>query len=190
MIEDAQGHALTGATSEAAAAFDEAVRAFNLVYGDAVGLFERAAEAAPGMPMARLAQAWVFAVANDPGLLAKVAVLVAGVERLMVNEREGAHLTALGHLVGGGRAAAVAVLDRHLLRHPFDLVAHQAAALIDGFLGRFDCVRDRSARALPFWSSARPGYATLSRCTPSGRKRPAIMRAPRTRRAKPRRSNP
>ena len=38
------------------------------------------------------------------------------------------------------------------MRYPFDLVAHQGATLIDGFLGRFPWVRDRSARALPLWS--------------------------------------
>jgi hypothetical protein len=32
---------------------------------------------------------------------------------------------------------------------------------MDGFLGRFHCVRDRSARALPQWSAEQPGYATL-----------------------------
>jgi len=31
----------------------------------------------------------------------------------------------------------------------------------DGFLGRFHWVRDRSARALPFWSKDQPGYGTL-----------------------------
>jgi hypothetical protein len=80
---------------------------------------------------------------------------------LTLNEREQAHLAALSHLVQGARAAAVAVLDRHLMRYPFDLVAHQGAALADGFLGRFHRVRDRSARALPQWSKERPGYGSL-----------------------------
>jgi hypothetical protein len=58
--------------------------------------------------------------------------------------RERAHLAALSHLVqGGARAAAVAVLDRDLMRYPFDLVVHHVAALADGFLGRFHWVRDR-----------------------------------------------
>ncbi len=47
------------------------------------------------------------------------------------------------------------------MHYPFDIIAHQAAALIDGFLGRFPCVRDRSARAQPFWSKDQPGYGTL-----------------------------
>src|SRR5262249_7608362 len=95
------------------------------------------------------------------GLLAAAASLVETARPLPLNEREGAHLAALTHLLQGARTAAVAVLDRHLMRYPFDLMAHQGAVLIDGFLGRFHCIRDRSARALPFWSKHQSGYATL-----------------------------
>jgi len=161
MIEDAQGHRLSGATAEAAATYDEAVRAFNLVHGDSIGLFDAAREAAPDFAMAHLGKAWVFTIANDPGLRTQAAALVETARPLPLNEREQAHLAALSHLVQGARAAAVTVLDRHLMRYPYDLVAHQGAALTDGFLGRFHWVRDRSARALPFWSRSQPGYGTL-----------------------------
>ena len=137
------------------------MRAFNLVHGDAVGLFDAAREAAPDSRWHISGKAWVFAVANDPGLRTQAAALVETARPLTLNEREQAHLAALSHLVEGARAAAVAVLDRHLMRYPFDLVAHQGAALTDGFLGRFHWVRDRSARALPFWSKDQPGYGTL-----------------------------
>ena len=161
MIEDAQGHQLSGATDEAVTLYNQAVRAFTLVHGDAVGLFDDARQAAPDFAMAHLGKAWVFAVANDPGLMTRAKELVDTARPLRLNDREQAHLDALTHLVQGARAAAVAVLDRHLMRYPFDLVAHQAAALMDGFLGRFRWVRDRSARALPLWSKDQPGYATL-----------------------------
>jgi tetratricopeptide (TPR) repeat protein len=161
MIQDAHGHQLSGATAEAAALYDQAVQAFNLVYGDAVGQFDAARQAASDFAMANLGKAWVLAIANDPGLLTQAKVLVDSARTLALNEREQAHFAALSHLVRGARAAAVAVLDRHLMRYPLDLVAHQAAALTDGFLGRFHWVRDRSVRALPFWSKDQPGYATL-----------------------------
>jgi tetratricopeptide (TPR) repeat protein len=161
MIQDAQGHYLSGATAEAAAIYDQAVRAFNLVHGDAIDLYDRAREAAPDFAMAYLGKAWVFTVANDPGLLTKAAALVEIARSLKLNEREQAHLAALTHLMQGARAAAVRVLDRRLMHYPFDLVAHQGATLTDGFLGRFRWVRDRSARALPFWSKDQPGYGTL-----------------------------
>jgi tetratricopeptide (TPR) repeat protein len=161
MIQDAQGHYLSGATVETAAVYDKAVRAFNLVHGDAIGLFDEARQAAPGFAMAHLGKGWVWAVANDPRLMSQAKTLVETARPLTLNEREQAHLAALAHLVEGARAAAVGVLDRHLMSYPFDLVAHQGAALCDGFLGRFHWIRDRSARALPLWSKNQPGYATL-----------------------------
>ena len=161
IVEDAQGHRLSGATPAAAIAYDQAVRAFNLVHGDAVALFDQAREAAPECAMAHLGKAWVFTVANDPGLRGRAAALVETARALPLNEREEAHLAALSLLCQGARAAAVRVLDRHLMRCPFDLVAHQGAAVTDGFLGRFHWVRDRSARALPQWSKDRPGYGTM-----------------------------
>jgi hypothetical protein len=111
--------------------------------------------------MAHLGKAWVFTVANDPELRIRAAALVETARSLTLNEREQAHLKALSYLCEGARTAAVAVLDRYLMRYPFDLVAHQGAALTDGFLGRFHWIRDRSARALPFWSKDQPGYPTL-----------------------------
>jgi len=161
MTEDAQGHHLTGATGPAAEIYNEAARAFHLVHGDAVGLFDKARDMAPGFAMASLGKAWVLALANDPGLMTQARLLVEAVRPLSLDEREQTHLVALSHLVAGARSAAVAVLERHLMNYPFDLMAHQAAALIDGFLGRFPRLRDRSARALPLWSEDRPGYATL-----------------------------
>jgi tetratricopeptide (TPR) repeat protein len=161
MHQDAQGHHLSGATPEAVAAYDDAVRAFNLVCGDAIGLFDAARAAAPDFAMAHLGKAWVFTAANDPGLLQQAAVLVETARSLPLNAREEAHLAALSHQVRGARAAAVAVMDRHLMHYPFDILAHQVVTLADGFLGRFRWVRDRSARALPLWSKDRPGYPTM-----------------------------
>jgi tetratricopeptide (TPR) repeat protein len=161
MSQDAQRHHLSGATATAVTDYDRAARAFQLVHGDPIRLFEAACEAAPDFVMAHLGKAWVFALANDPDLLVQAKVLVEAVQALMLNEREQSHLAALSHLVRGARTAAVAVMDRHLMQYPFDLLAHQGAALIDGFLGRFPWVRDRSARALPLWSKSQPGYGTL-----------------------------
>src|SRR5437868_14953315 len=121
MIQDAQGHYLSGATAEAAPAYDRAVRAFNLVHGDALGLFDEARQAAPDFSMAHLGKAWVFTVANDPVLRTQAEALVEIARLLPLNEREQAHLAALSHLCRGARATAVAVLDRHLMRYPFDL---------------------------------------------------------------------
>ena len=95
MTQDAQGHHLSGATAEAVIAYDEAVRKFNLVHGDAVGLFDIAREAAPEFAMSYLGKAWVYAVANDPGLRTQAGALVETARALTLNEREQAYLAAL-----------------------------------------------------------------------------------------------
>jgi tetratricopeptide (TPR) repeat protein len=161
MIQDAQGHKLSGATAEVAVPYNNAIGAFILVHGDAIGQFDVARQAAPDFAMAHMGKAWVFVLANDPGLTAQAKALVEAVRPLALNEREQAHLAALSHAVLGARAAAVAVLDRHLMSYPFDLLAHQCAALLDGFLGRFPWVRARSARALPLWSKDLPHYGSM-----------------------------
>ena len=60
MIKDAQGLSVTGASAEAAALYDQALRAFNLSCGDAVALLDAAREAAPDFVMAHLAKAWLL----------------------------------------------------------------------------------------------------------------------------------
>ncbi|MGE0416802.1 MAG: tetratricopeptide repeat protein [Acetobacteraceae bacterium] len=161
MTEDAQGHAWSGATAESVALFDEAVRAFTLVHGDTVGLLDSARAAAPGFAMAHLAKAWVFAMANDPVMAEQGRGLLRTLGALALNAQEQAHYAALSHALEGHRAAAVTVLDRLLMQYPHDLIAHQAAALLDGFLGRFPQVRARSARAMPAWAAHQPNYGIM-----------------------------
>ena len=161
MIRDAQGYQLSGATTEAAGLYDQAVRAYALAYGDTGGLFDAARAAAPELAMAHLGKAWVMALANDALLVGKARSLMETARALRLNEREQVHLAALEYAVEGHRASATRILDRHLMRHPFDILAHFAAMLTDAFQGRFHFVRDRSARALPRWSKSQPGYGIL-----------------------------
>jgi tetratricopeptide (TPR) repeat protein len=161
MIKDAQGQTVSGATAASVALYDQAVRAFNLGYGDSPRLFDAARETSPDFAMAHLAKAWLFVLANDPSMLGHARTLVQSAATLPLNEREQAHLAALRQATASARSSAASVLDRHLMRYPFDLVAHQAVTLLDGYLGRFRWVRDRTARALPFWSKDQPGYASI-----------------------------
>ena len=161
MLTDAQGHTVSGATTEAVALYDQALRAYNLVYGDAVALFEAARKAAPDFAMAHIGKAWLFTMTFDPVLATQARALLHTAEALKLNAREHAHVAALQQAVAGARSGAVALLDRHLMHFPRDLLAHQTANLLDGFLGRFPWIQRRAARALPFWSTQQPGYATM-----------------------------
>lgn len=161
MIRDAQGHDLTGATADAAARIDAAVRAYTLVYGDPAAHFDAAHAAAPGCAMAALGKAWLLVMSNDPIFVANARTAVEAIGSLPMNERERAHFAALEHATAGRWASAVEVLDRHLMRAPLDLMAHQTAMRLEGFLGRFHLTAGRTARALPLWSKDRPGYGIL-----------------------------
>src|SRR5262245_11549987 len=160
-MRDAQGHELSGATVEAVGYFDRAVRAFALIYGDASGLYDTALKISPEFVMAYLGRAWPLVLANDPLMAASACAVLDTARTLPMNDRERAHLAALSHAVKGHRASAVTILDRHLMSHPFDLVAHMAALQMDGHLGRFPWARDRSARALPRWSKTQESYGII-----------------------------
>ncbi|MGD9805193.1 MAG: tetratricopeptide repeat protein [Hyphomicrobiaceae bacterium] len=161
MPKNAQGLELTGATVEAAEAFDRAVRAFALSYGDTLAAFDAAREAAPQCAMAHIGKAWVLALANDAVLITGARPLMEAARALPLTSRERAHLAALEHAIKGRRASATAILDPYLMREPLDLLGHFAAMLLDAFQGRFANVRDRSARALPQWSASMPGYGIM-----------------------------
>lgn len=161
MIADAQGLPLTGATTGAAVLYDQAVRAFNLGYGDALGDFDRAIEAAPGCTMARLGKAWLFALATDPGASAFARGIVESARTLPMSRRETTHLAALDLALAGAPTAAAETVDRLAIAHPHDILAQEVGFLLDLFLGRSRFLRDRPARALPLWPKDLPGYPTL-----------------------------
>jgi hypothetical protein len=186
MIKDAQGQPVSGATADAVALYDQAVRAFNLGYGDAPRLFDAACEASPDFTMAHLAKAWLFVLANDPIMLGHARTLLQSVGSLTLNDREHGHCAALGQAVTGARSAAASVLARHLMGYPFDLVAHQAVTLLDGYLGRFRWVRDRTGQHghCRFGRRIRPAMGPSLPSTDSASKKQVIMPAPRTSRAR------
>ena len=161
MIRDAQGHDLTGANADAAYSVDAGVRAYSLAFGDPMGHFDAARAAAPGCAMAELGKAWLLAMSNDPTGVMTARSAVERIRILPMNEREHTQLAALEHAAGGRWASAAKVFDRHLMRYPFDLMAHQTVMRLEGYLGRFHLTAGRSARALPLWSQEQPGYGIL-----------------------------
>src|SRR5690606_8369059 len=81
--------------------------------------------------------------------------------RLDGTEREKRHVAALGALADGNWHQAGAVLEDLTIDHPRDALALQAGHQIDFFTGNARMLRDRIARALPFWDDAMPGYHAM-----------------------------
>ena len=161
MIKDAQGNRMTGATEEAVAVYDRAVRAFNIYRGDPVALADEAIALAPDFVMAHVLKAWLFALATEPEAIAAARDISAEARTLVMDEREASLLAALGPLLGNDWTGTAMALDHHSMRYPHDLVALQVGHLVDFYRASARSLRDRIARALPYWAEDRPGYSIV-----------------------------
>jgi tetratricopeptide (TPR) repeat protein len=161
MITDAQGHTLTGATTEAAIHYEQAVTAFNRYRGDPMAALESATDAAPGFAMAHLLKAHLMAIATEPAAAAGARELLQAVADIPMNERERSHRAAIELILRGEWSSAANALDHHHTRHPFDIVALQVGHLCDFFRANARNLRDRMARTLPHWSADMPGHSIV-----------------------------
>ncbi|PWS37830.1 tetratricopeptide repeat-containing protein [Falsiroseomonas bella] len=161
MLRDAQDHAVSGATSDALAPYEAAVRSLALMHGDPVARFDAAIAAAPDFAMARIGKAWAMVLPNDPVTRAMAEALLDTIRPLRLLPREEAHLAALSRAVDRSRGAAVDILERHLMAFPRDLLGHTIAVMLDVYLGRLSRVAARIARALPLWSREMDGYGSM-----------------------------
>ena len=159
MPYDRQGNLLTGATPEAAAAFDAGVHAFNVYRGDPIAHADAALAAAPDCVMAHLLKAHLLALATEPAAAAEARRVLAHVRSRPMSEREAGHLAALDHVLAGEWSKGARTLDRVSMHHPRDLLALQSGHLMDFLRGNARNLRDRIARALPAWSPEVPGYS-------------------------------
>ena len=75
--------------------------------------------------------------------------------------REQAHVAAAQAWLEGRFERAVQLYGMVALEHPRDLIAIQAAHLIDFYLGDSIMLRDHVAQAMPYWNADVPGYGYL-----------------------------
>ncbi|MGO1535063.1 MAG: tetratricopeptide repeat protein [Halomonas sp.] len=159
MLTDRQGNALPGATSETQVLYHRAIDAFNLYRGDPVTPLDQAIEATPNFTMARIARAYLFALATEPAAATAAKADLAATNGARLNDREASHVAILAQLLAGDWSAAGVALDYHNLRYPHDLLALQAGHLVDFYRANARNLRDRLARVLPKWSSDIPGHS-------------------------------
>ncbi len=161
MVTDRQGNTLPGATAEAAALFDDAVRAFNLYRGDPLALLDRALAAAPEFAMAHILKAHVLELATEPWATAEAKAILGTLATMRLAEREASHVAAVALLVEGRWTAAALALDRHNALYPRDMVAIQSGHLMDFYRASARNLRDRIARVLAQWPVDLPGYPSV-----------------------------
>lgn len=161
MTKDIHGHALTGATTEAAAFYEKALEAFNLYRGDPMAFLAEATAAAPGFAMAHILKAHLLALSSEPVATAEARAVVDRLKTSRLNEREASHLAALKLVISGEWTAAAVALDWHSMRFPLDLVALQVGHVMDFYRANARDMRDRISRVLPKWSNDVPGYSIV-----------------------------
>lgn len=128
---------------------------------DPVGILKALLDRAPDFIMARCFLAGIYLVASD-GRRQKLMrqhlnVLRSQADR--ANDRERAHIAAIGLWETGDFYAASQAYADVLSHWPRDLVALQIGHQTDFLLGQASSTRDRPARAMPFWSATDADYS-------------------------------
>jgi hypothetical protein len=157
-LEDANGHAVSGATAAGLDHLEIALHDFRCYSGDPLASLDAALADAPEMPMAHLFKAWLHLLGTEPAGTAVARMALQHAQALPMNERERAHAAAVDQLVQGRWRAAGRVLEDLNLAWPLDTLALQAGHQVDYFTGDSRMLHDRIARALPAWSRHTTGY--------------------------------
>ncbi len=148
----------TGATQSAVPHYEQALHQLRCLIGDPVASVDAALAEAPDFVMAHTLRAYLHLLGTEkPGVdVARDSLAAAGA--IPGNEAERGHLAAVAHLVDGRWHAAGRVLEDVGAADPLDGLALQIGHQIDFFTGQSRMLRDRIARALPFWNETMPAY--------------------------------
>lgn len=160
-VQDLQGNKMSGGDDRSAALFCEALTSFNLYRGEPVGLLDSAAAHAPDFVMAGVLKAYLLAVSTEPDLTREARRMTETIRAMNMNDRERSHVVILERIANGRWTDAALACDYHNALYPRDLLGLQIGHLVDFFRAGSRSLRDRIARALPHWSPADPGYATM-----------------------------
>ncbi len=132
-------------------------------FGNPLATLEEALAEDPGFAMAHALRADLAVMSSEQGALPLIEASVAALERLgdRATAREQAHVAAAQAWAQGRFERAAQLYGAIAIEHPRDLIAIQAAHVIDFYLGDSILLRDHVAQALPHWSAQVPGYGYL-----------------------------
>ena len=161
LLRDIRGNPLSGANDAAAANYLEGLGRLNLFIGDPVVSAEASTAEAPGFVMGHVLRAWLFLLSTEAPAWVPARESWAAAKDLAMTTQEAGHVAAIGHLLDGRWHQAARVLEDVAIAHPRDMLALQVGHQLDFFTGQSRMLRDRIARALPFWSPDTPGRHAL-----------------------------
>ena len=147
--------------AEALAAYEGALKSFQIYVGDPVAQLNTLIEAHPDFIMAHLLRGICFYLSSErvhyPRALASLEAARGCLSQ--ANEREQGFFAATETLMAGRWEAACREFDAVLRAYPHDVLALQTAHLMDFFRGDAKNLRDRPGRVLAEWDEGMPGYS-------------------------------
>lgn len=160
-MKDWNGYEISGTDATGLEHLERAAAQLRCYIEDPVASVEKAIAANPGSVMSHILHAWMHLLATDATAFPVARKSYERAMGLPANERERAHLRAIGLVLGNRWHAAGRVLEDLAVEWPLDSIALQVGHQIDFFIGDSRMLRDRIARALPHWSPSMPGYHAL-----------------------------
>jgi len=161
MHYDARGHAVTLSNPAALEAYERALHAFQTYRGDPLRPLDEAIGIDPGFAAAYAAKALVLCTFFERRFMRDAAATLASGRAALerASPRERALAQAAAEIARGQWHSGVQALEQVLLEHPRDILALQAAHLMDFYRGDALNLRNRVSRVLRAWDRAVPGYA-------------------------------
>jgi tetratricopeptide (TPR) repeat protein len=161
MRHDAQGLPVTLSDARALEPFGRALRAFRSYRGDPLAALDETLAIAPDFAAAAAAKALILMTFFERRYARDALAVLDEAEPWLdaATPRERSLARAARRLAEGDWHRGVAALEAVLAEHPRDLLALQAAHLMDFFRGDSLNLRNRISRVLPHWDDSVPGYA-------------------------------
>ncbi|HTE16467.1 MAG TPA: tetratricopeptide repeat protein, partial [Burkholderiales bacterium] len=156
--KDYADYPVSGADAKSVEHLETALHEFRCYIRDPVATVTTALEHAPEMVMGHVLMAYLHLLGTEPEGLPVARQALQQAIALPASKRERCHIEAVRLLTEGRWRDAARVLEDLSIDYPRDALALQAGHVIDFLAGDARMLRDRIARALPFWSDGMPGY--------------------------------
>ena len=162
-LTDSRG--LPVATSSAAALehYELAAQQALGYFGNPLDTLDEALAEDADFAAAHALRADLAVMSSEQGALPLIRKSLAAFERIGdgATAREQAHAAAARAWLDGAFERAAHLYGAIAIEHPRDLIALQAAHVVDFNLGDSIMLRDRVAQALPYWNHELPGFGYL-----------------------------
>jgi tetratricopeptide (TPR) repeat protein len=166
MQQDAQGHAISTDSAEAARAFDHTVAGYLRYRLDTAQRLQALLAADPEFGMAQALKAAFLLLGYKHAFIPMAKEAIAAAARLTARAtpREQAHVAALAAWAEGEMDRALSAWEGILAGHPRDILAFRLHHFCSFWLGRPEAMLASVEGVLPRWDRDLPGYGSVLAC--------------------------